>query len=365
MSYDPAFKSHIQDLFAYRISFFQKTLSLECELTTRCLNNCSYCGADIYAQQGELDFGVLRGHLQAYSAHARESGMELMVSLVGGDPFLYTHFDALLTYLSENGISYLVKGNASTLTRKRAMRLKKTGCSYIKLTFYGEQAMHDAHRGLDTLQLLEERSKLAQSIGLPVVWHMSVGKENLESVRRSFSRIHSLKIDGISEGRIGRIGQLADDADFEELTPLEWRGFLLDLLHFRYRHQGEGFNLVFRDKLWVPLLVEEGLLDLSPFHGKGIRLGCDLFANGATVDFRGYLKGCGLLESAGKQVVFYPGEEKRPIYLSGETAMLGKGTVCAMCSYHDFCRGCRAMALGHAGDVNAQDPHCWLHRPVL
>lgn len=343
---------------------YPKALALECELTTRCLNNCSYCGADIYAQQGELDFDVLCGHLQAYAAHARENGLDLMVSLVGGDPFLYTHFDALLTYLAENKISYLVKGNASTMTQKRAMRLKETGCACIKLTFYGEQSVHDAHRGLDTLKLLEERSKMARALGLPVVWHLSVGKENLESVRHALPYIHSLKIDAVVEGRVGKLGRLADDTDFEDLMPHEWRGFLLDLLHFYEHHRSEGFNLGFRDKLWVPLLVEEGLLDLEPLRGNGIRLGCDLFANSATVDFRGYLKGCGLLESAEKQVVFHPGKEKRHVYLSHETANLRQGSVCAMCTYHDFCRGCRAMALAHTGDANAQDPQCWLHRPM-
>lgn len=360
--YDLAFKAHIQNIFAQRAASYANMISLECELTTRCLNDCSYCGADIYEQQGEVDFGVLTGHLKAYAAHARETGLNFVVSLVGGDPFLYTRFDELLVFLAENNIRYFVKCNASTLTRKRAARLKETGCLSLKMTFYGEAPVHDAHRGLDTLKLLEERSKMARSLGLPVVWHLSVGKENLESVRRSLPYIHSLHLDGVAEGRVGQLGRLAEDADFEDLTPQEWRGFLLDLLHYYYRHRADGFNLAFRDKLWVPLLVEEGLLDLEPLRGKGIRLGCDLFANGATVDFRGYLKGCGLLESAEKQVVFHPGMAQRAVYLSRETAALQEGSVCATCHYHDFCRGCRALALAHTGDVNAQDPHCWLNR---
>lgn len=363
MSYDPAFKSRIQEIFARRVAAYSNNLGLECELTTRCLNNCSYCGADIFEQQGEVDFGVLTGHLKAYAAHAQETGANFVASLVGGDAFLYTRFDELLTFLAENDIRYLVKCNASTLTRKRAERLKETGCTVLKMTFYGEAQVHNAHRGLDTLKLLEERSKMARSLGLPVVWHLSVGKENLESVRRSLPYIRSLNLDGVVEGRVGKIGRLAEEADFADLTSLEWRGFLLELLHFYYRYGTEGFNLGFRDKLWIPLLVEEGLLDLAPLRGTGIRMGCDLFANAATVDFRGYLKGCGLLEAAQKNVIFHPAAQKRAVFLSKDTATLKEGSVCASCIYHDFCRGCRAIALAHSGDASAQDPHCWLGRP--
>lgn len=358
-----ALKSAIQNIFAQRINAYAQSLTLECELTTRCLNNCSYCGADIREQQGEVDFDVLAGHLQAYAGHARAQGLNFGVILVGGDPALYSRFDELLTYLAVNGIRYFVKGNASTLSQKRAARLRETGCEGIKLTCYGEAEMHNAHRGLDTFKLLVERTNLARAHGLPVAWHLSVGKENLASVRRLLPFIASIHLAAVTEGRIGRFGRLAGDADFVDLTPQEWRDFLLELLHFHQRNP--GFNLAYRDKLWVPLLVEEGLLDLEPFRGQGIRLGCDLFSAMATVDFRGYLKGCGLIESTAKQVVFRPGAEKRAVYLARDSARIEEGSTCAVCTYRDFCRGCRAITLAHTGNVHDQDPQCWMNRPVL
>ena len=360
--YDDDFRVRIQDIFAQRIAAFSRSVMLECELTTRCLNDCSYCGADIREQQGEVDFGVLTGHLTAYAAHAEEKGSEFMVSLVGGDPVLYSQFDALLTFLAERGLRYIVKGNASTLSRKRAERLQVTGCVGLKLTCYGDEEMHNAHRGLDTFRLLADRTNLARSLGLPVVWHLSVGKENLDAMRRALPVIRDMNLEGISEGRIGKIGRLADAGDYDEMTPQAWREFLLDLLHFYHQHRFAGFNLGFRDKLWVPLLVEEGLLDLAPFRGQGIRLGCDLYSDMATVDFRGYLKGCGLIESAQKQVVFHPAAEKRTVYLASETTTLNPDSVCAACDYRDFCRGCRAITLASTGDMNAQDPQCWVNR---
>ncbi|CAK0762116.1 hypothetical protein CCP3SC15_2820002 [Gammaproteobacteria bacterium] len=362
MPYDQAYQAHIQHLFAQRIAAYPKSVLLECELTTRCLNNCSYCGADIREEKGEVDLDLLSRHLRAYAAYAKEKGSDLRVILVGGDPVLHGRFDELLGFLAANGIRYGVKGNASTLSRKRLERLKETGCMGVKLTCYGEAEVHDAHRGFDTFNLLVTRSRLARALGLAVIWHLSVSKENLDSLRRLPPFLHAMNLNAITEGRVGKLGRLAKDATFTDITYQEWRDFLLDLLHFHHRHWRQGFTLAFRDKLWVPLLVEEGLLDLEPFRGNGIRLGCDLAGDMATVDFRGYLKSCGLLEAVSKWY-FTLGE--RTVFLAKETMGSTTGAACSRCLYHDFCRGCRAITLANTGRIDEQDPHCWVNRPVV
>jgi radical SAM protein with 4Fe4S-binding SPASM domain len=365
MPYHPAVKPHIQAIFAQKIEFYRRAAFLECELTTRCLNNCSYCGADIFGEQGEVDFDVLTGHLRSYARHARDHDLSLTVSLVGGDPLLYSRLEDLLRFLEEDHFAFFVKANASTLSQQRIEQLAAAGSQGVKLTCYGEPEVHDRHRGLDTYEWLVKRTAAARAAGLKVAWQLSVAKENLDSMRRLLPALAKLALDGIAEGRVGRIGRLAGDQDFADMTPAEWRAFLLDLLHAYLQHGPATFPLGFRDKLWVPLLVEEGLLDLEPFKGGGIQLGCDLFGYLATVDFRGYLKGCGLIESVGQRATFHPPRERGAVYFARDNMHLAADSVCVACQFADFCRGCRAMAHAHTGDPDGQDPHCWLQRATV
>lgn len=368
MQYSESFKNYVQTVIGQKISSFNKVVNLECSLTTECLNDCSYCAADIRGEQGEIDFDVLIKHIENYKSYAELNRSKFLVALVGADNFLYSKFNELVEYLGQHKIKYYVKGNASTLTKVRALKLKETGCLMIRLTVYGEPEIHNANRGLDTFDLLVERTLMTKEIGLPVLWHLSVGAENIESMKRLIPFVQSLGLDGVTEGRIARAGAAADHK-FTDLTPSQWKEFLLYVLQYYYnKDEPNKFNIQFRDKLWIPLLVEEGLLDLSKFENNTFRCGCDTVTDLATIDFRGYIKGCALFESCaqaatpGTNVIkFIPNNEKK-VFVAKENATQLNNSFCSKCDYFNFCRGCRAITLANTGDLNAQDPQCWIMR---
>ena len=162
--YSNELREFIGNSFNRRIHRFNKTMNLECVLTTECKNECPYCAADRHGVQGEIEWDTLITHINNYKAYAESKNLTYVVSLVGADNFLYSRFDDLIEYLYKNNIQYLVKGNASTLTKARAIRLRDTNCNFIKLSLYGAPEIHNKFRGLDTYDILVERTKMAQEV---------------------------------------------------------------------------------------------------------------------------------------------------------------------------------------------------------
>lgn len=365
-NYTYEIKQHIQEIFDMLANERDKTVSLGLQLTTKCMNDCSYCGSDRHDRVTEINFDLLKSYIVLYKNHAIKLGKNFSVGLDGADNFLYSHFDELVQWLFDNNIVYYIKCNASTLTKDRADRLLATNCDYILITVCGDSKVHDSLRGLDTYDMVCKKTKMAVGKGLKVVWNLTVGSFNIVSIYSILKEIPSMGLDGFSENRLCRSG-LANNTGFKELSPIEWRAFLKTLLALWILIGDDRFPLEFRDTLWVPLLVEEGLLDLSKFQDKGNSLGCDLDTNYACVSVDGHIKGCLTLEAAAKEVnarrniiKFFP-SDKASLFFTSDIQH-APFSVCKECDYYRFCRGCAAITLANTGNINNQDPQCWVGR---
>lgn len=366
MIYPDWIRAYIQEIFESSAKHRDETVSLGLQLTTKCMNDCSYCGADRHDRTTEIDFNILKSHITRYKAYADKIGKGFSVSLDGADNFLYSHFDDLVQWLFGNNIPYYAKCNASTLTSARAERLLETGCDYVRFTVCGDADTHNMLRGLDTYEMVCKKTKMANVIGLPVVWNLTVGDDNINAIYRVLKDVSSMGLDGLMENRMYRAGNANNDT-YKELHPLEWRAFLKTLLDIWILLGDEKFPLEFRDTLWVPLLVEEGLLDLSKFPKNENSLGCGLDTHYACVSVDGHIKGCLTLEAAAKEVEsrqniikFYP-SDKTSLFFTKDISY-ARFSKCKDCMYHRFCRGCAAVTLANTGDINNQDPQCWVTR---
>jgi radical SAM protein with 4Fe4S-binding SPASM domain len=359
MTAENGFKDHITQLFRQRANDKKKVFSIELLLTNRCHNACPYCGAYTGSKPAEIDFEILRSFLVNSAHHLRGRGIEPVIALCGGDPLKYTFFGNLVLLLNKLKLPFLVKGNPSTMTADRAALLKRSGCIGVKMTLFGNETTHNRNRGPDTLAVLVDKTGLLKSLKIPVIWHLSVGKSNLAETVEMLPFIARVNPDGITMGRIAKMGKLQDSSDFEDLSPAEYRHFLLAILDFYRRHGGNGFNLLFRDKLWVPLLAEEGLLETEGMAPDGPTLGCDAYTNNLTIDNRGNVVPCGGLvsEIIGPMSAYVDAPER----LFGQPPLsMQEPSICHSCRYGPVCRGCRAMALANTGGIYNKDPQCWV-----
>jgi len=176
--------------------------------------------------------------------------------------------------------------------------------------------------------------------------------------------------DALSLGRIARIGRLENAQDsFPDFTPLEFKAFLTAVLYFLYKNRQHGFNLMFREKLWVPLLCELALLnleDLECTQDEKVCLGCDAYSRVVTLNYKGKLLLCGLLPSYQYGSIYENSDSLKKI-LFRRPLTLEPPSPCHSCSFRLFCRGCRGIALASlasggsaGGSLYNKDPQCWV-----
>lgn len=361
MKYSQPFKDLITEIFHERMADDSEVFYLDLELTSRCKNGCPYCGA--YARGGihEIDYGRLKQFLKKAQDHLPDPCTELFVTLCGGDPLLYPFFGNLVMLLHRLDIPFMIKGNASTMTEDRVDFLQRHGCVAVKMTLFGNEKTHNQNRGKDTLEVLTASTRLLQSYDIAVVWHLSICPENLNETLSMFPFILAEKPDGITIGRLARIGRMEGNTTFSEFTPDTYRDFLLAVLNFYYQHHDAGFNLQFREKLWVPLLVEEGLLELPPESMDGIISGCDAYGNGFTIGNREDILLCGLMPShtIGTLTQFIDTPECMATHATLDST---QPSICHDCRFNTSCRGCRAIALAASGGLYDKDPQCWVQQ---
>jgi radical SAM protein with 4Fe4S-binding SPASM domain len=354
-----AFKDHITENFRERMAGDSAIFCLDLELTSRCENGCPYCGAFAGGGVHDIDYERLQRFLKTAGDHLPQSCTNLLVTLCGGDPLLYPLFGNLVMLLHRLDIPFLVKGNASTITADKADFLQRHGCAAVKMTLFGNKKTHNLNRGKDTLDVLTSKTKLLQSCGIPVIWHLSICPENLDETLDMLPFIREQKPDGVTIGRLARIGRMDQNVAYSDFTPDTYRKFLLAVLDFYRRHYKDGFNLQFREKLWVPLLVEEGLLEQPPEGSERLVCGCDAYGPGFTVSNREEILLCGLMptHTIGTLTELTDNPERMATHATLDPT---QPATCHDCRFTPVCRGCRAIALAHSGNLYDKDPQCWV-----
>lgn len=357
MKNDIFFKKHLENIFLQKATENAQHIFIELELTGKCNNRCFFCGNDSGLSNHELDYDVITKFIQTNARHFYSRGKTPLFSLCGGDPVLYTQFHELLLFLSHNRLNFIFKGNPSTLDYQAAAELKTHGCKGVKFTFLGEEGLHNSVRKNDSVQDLIQKTKLFQSLRIPVVWNLTTGKFNFSSLIDSLPLIHDVRPDAITIGRLANIGRFKQKDSDEPMTPQEFHWFLKKLLEYYYKNYLNGFHLSFKEKLWVPLLGENELIDFTQISSAPLQLGCDAYERALNLNYRGEVSRCGLF--FGSQT--YPVEE---FQIENRTHLgalcVGKNGSCRGCKYENYCQGCRASALASTGDLYGKDPQCWI-----
>jgi radical SAM protein with 4Fe4S-binding SPASM domain len=352
---DLKFKTYVTALFLEKTIDYGKRNILEIELTNRCSIGCFYCGATTDTNPVFLDLDTVCNTI----AHFKESRMSRSIiphfSFTGGDPLEYPYFERLMFFLRNNKIGFSLKLNPSTLNESMYKMISEARCESVKLTFMG-QVSQIKYRKKDTLKKLCDATRRFGADKIPVVWHFSLGEFNREDLLGSLGFVLGNRPTAVSIGRLARVGKLNEKNYSVDILPIAFKEFLKQILLFYYNHKRHGFNLVFKEKLWVPFLCEEQILSASDLLSPGKRLGCDAKERLWVLTYAGDLIGCGLLpESVLSRTGdgnFYDIVRSAP-----GRAGLSEDDPCLRCKYQEVCRGCRGVAGGSAG---GKDPQCWL-----
>ena len=351
---DSGFKKYIKNLFLEKAVDFRKQNILELELTNRCSIGCFYCGASIDSNPVFLAFDTVCSSITQFADSRTSRSIDPHFSLTGGDPLEYPHFEELLAFLKHQKIRFSLKLNPSTLNAAMVEKIGRAGCETVKLTFMGKKSQ-SKYRKKDTLEKLCGATRLFEACKIPVVWHLSLGEFNREDLLDSLDFILENRPNAVSLGRLARVGRLNQGNYPVDMPAADFREFLKQVLLFFYNHKRDGFNLVFKEKLWVPFLCEEGVLSEEDLLISGIRLGCDAGERLLVLTYAGDLIGCGLLPQPVLSRTDDPDFVDKIRSIPAECGF-SVNNPCDPCKFIEVCRGCRGVAGGTAG---GKDPQCW------
>ena len=352
---DFKFKDYLNRFFMEKATDFKKKHILEIELTNQCSIGCFYCGATIDSKPIILDYATLCHTILNFSESRINSSIIPQFSFTGGDPVEYPYFEKLLKFLGNHDLPFSLKLNPSTLNDSIYDMISESPCETVKLTFMGVRSQMK-YRKKDNLNVLSGATKRFKKLGVPIVWHFSIGEFNRLDLLDSLDFVLENKPSAVSIGRLARVGKLNEKNYPEDISPKDYKAFLKQILLFFYNNKRHGFNLVFKEKLWIPFLCEERIIESSDFLKPGIRLGCDAKERLLVLTYAGDLISCGLLPSpvlgTTRDDSFFD------LIRSGhnEFSLLDNAS-CHQCKYLEICRGCRGVA---EGTKEKKDPQCWL-----
>lgn len=134
--------------------------NLYIEVTSACNLRCKHCYNASGERQKELPFELLKQVI----VQAKEHGLNFL-SLSGGEPLLYKNIWALMDYLKEQDIFFLLITNGTCLDSEAARKLKNYRCN-VQLSLDGpDKKTHDAIRGSGSFKIALDNIKALKQNG--------------------------------------------------------------------------------------------------------------------------------------------------------------------------------------------------------
>jgi len=337
---------------------------LQCHITARCSNHCAVCylknGSSYYQELNhEMPLESWKNIFSQLINFGHKYSMDVLVSLTGGDPFLYTDFVNLIKYLRRVKLPFEIMGNPEGLTLKMAGFLKMSGVKSYQLSLDGASPeIHDRLRGKmghfeKTLKAIE----VLKAIGIPCVIKATISKANANEIEKIIGLVSQLEISSFGFARMTPYRKSDQQYLFD---PDEYRDFL-ERVHQAYRNmvqKGTKTNFIYKDSLFKLLFFEKGEIEIVNdglvHDGCSIGfLGLSVLADGTVYSCRHLPISIGKIPDQSIEDVFFdaPFQEK--------ARNLENYEKCHTCPLLNVCRGNPCMSHALTGNPFYPDPQCW------
>lgn len=343
--------------------------------TNRCNLKCKHCYQDSEhnALAGELTLAEKLDLVdQMGAAHMP------MLALSGGEPTISPDLVPVLRRASGHGMHLTLATNGTTMTRDRAAQLAQAGLRYVEISLDSvDPERHDAFRGEPGLweKTVQGARNVVATEGLRLGIAMCVHQGNIDEVEAMIDFAESLGAGCFAHFNFIPVGRGLEMVT-GDITPAQ-REKLLSLLSRRMHKGGMGVISTAPQLGRVCLAgaaLDDGLVSCS-HAGSGSGAKARVVAK--------YLGGCGAgrtyicIEPAGDVTpcVYLPHRvmgnvRQRPLMdiyrnsvfwriLNDRSHRLHH---CEVCTFRNYCGGCRARADAYFGHLHAGDPGCIFNR---
>lgn len=292
----------------------------------------------------------------------------IMITLTGGEPLLYTHLIEAAEYTHEQGLVSSLVTNGTLLSPQKAEQLKSAGLSWIAVSLDGPtQEILSTVRDVDFDQVM---NAITTSIDLNFYTSISytITRTNKSYIRDIVELMHPLGLDQVHFNHFVPIGRGHDNSseltlDIEENKEIQTR---IRHLFIEYYYKGlyitSGCPTFGLTDTEYPFRMETLL---NP-KVQGVQVPKCTLGYNVTVTPTGEIIPCIMLRNISlgnineRDLISVWNDSLSQEYRDG-TSLKGK---CKICELNHICRGCRGRALAMTDDIFAVDPLCW-HTPQV
>lgn len=356
----PEIVAYVNKIFCKSIARRNQYIYIQLHITDKCENSCYYCYVDKH-QVREMTYECFVKVIENLRKYSLERGVPLFVNLIGGNPLLSAFIFDCLNYLNDNHIEFYLTCNPSPITRKIAKLLKSYSLLRgVQFTVVGDEKLHKSIRGVRDFNSLIFNTMYLIRLGIAVTWRLNIAKHFLGRVEAIFEMICCAKPTIVAMNRLCKIGNASDI--LENMTADECRCILDSFFKNFCKTFREGVRFGFKEHLWFPYLVEEGVIDYDYFknlHNSECR--CRAFYEHYVIDVDGAVLLCRKLPQLSLGNCF--NEDMREIVLNNNRRLfvdLQSYVKCSRCKYNRWCMGCPAVSRSFGNSVFESDPHCWV-----
>ena len=290
----------------------------------------------------------------------------------GGEPCLRPDLVELVALARERGIRVTLSTNGTLITPALARELASVGISYVGVSFDGDEATHDAFRGVPgAYRRSLEGLRVAKEAGIKVGLRLTIGRGNWREIPSMFSL---MKREGIDRACFYHLAYAGRGAAMrgEDLAPADCRAAvrtIMDETKAWFAAGGRPEILTVDNHADGPFVCLElrredperaaKALELLSFNGgnaSGSGIGCVSWDGEVYADQFSRSRSYGNVRKTPFSEI-WTGDALAPMR---EKKRHVKGR-CAKCRWLDVCGGnLRARAEAATGDPWGQDPACYL-----
>lgn len=283
---------------------------------------------------------------------AREQGM-LYLLLTGGEPFLRSDFQEILSGLHRMGLLISINSNGTLIDEETVEWLKETPPVRINITLYG--ASDETYARLcgnpKGFTHTARAIRLLKEAGIQVKINCSVTPYNVDDLEGiyAFAREEGLLVQATSymfpplrrdTSMVGQNDRFSpQEAAYQSACILA-----LDL------GEDEFLRRVSRDEsLAFPQEIEE---DCPKIDGEGDGIRCRAGKCSFWITWDGRMLPCGMFPEGNAQNVFQIGFEKAWEQVHEEALAIRLPAKCSGCTLRDQCKACAAMVMTESGNFH-------------